>query len=339
MVQLIQEEALIRLEWLAVVGRLLSLVALSWALLFSVPLQGHFLLRYWILFPAMGATMLLAVRRNSIVSVWVFGVAAALYNPLWPYQLPEFDWRVLDGVVAAAMLASLYWLHRSRSVPTIEGTARPHEEGDGLARIWGEMVPLLLMGGVVWLSAAWVASDLIPVIHLESDSRRTLALPLSSEVDDYGIRRYEYAFLAAPPDSVESNWLARRYGGVGRGDCYQALPKGLAPPLFQQLRQIAHHIARPRARPRDAFVFDEVELDRYAAPALNALARAIESERGSPPLGCFVAVDYDPHDAGRNRIVGDAHPGISGAVLLLAAAVILLPPCMRAITGAAAVGP
>lgn len=243
---------MIRLERLAVVGRSLCVGALLWALLPTFPPRGYVLLR-WLVFAAAAVTLLLAVRRRSVAWVWAFGVAAALYAPFWPRNLPRFDWQILDSVVGVGMLVSLYWLHRAQAVPAVDRQPAADDQGDALTRAWRRVVrPLLLISGVAWLSAAWVASYLIPLAHLDADSSWTIALPLGSEVADDADPEGEPIVevrRAHPPTHTYAYvfWVGGlKYEGTGQGNCFTAAAESGSPRCYLVVDYDPHDPARNR---------------------------------------------------------------------------------------------
>jgi hypothetical protein len=83
------------------------------------PYSYYPLLR-WICCPVFAYSAFAAHERNRVVWVWIFGVLAALYNPLFRVHLDRSTWIGVNwftvGVIAVA--AIIFWRPTQKSPPT-----------------------------------------------------------------------------------------------------------------------------------------------------------------------------------------------------------------------------
>jgi hypothetical protein len=96
--------------WLVVAGLLIS------AAVQRHPYSFYTLLR-WICCPVFAYSAFAAYEGKYVVWVWVFGVLAALYNPILRVHLDRTTWTGVNwltvGVIAVATV--LFWLDKKKS--------------------------------------------------------------------------------------------------------------------------------------------------------------------------------------------------------------------------------
>jgi hypothetical protein len=96
--------------WLVAAGLLVS------AAVERHPYSFYTLLR-WICCPVFAYSALAAHEKNRVLWVWVFGVLAGLYNPIFRAHLDQSTWIGVNwftvGVIAAGGI--VFWLDKGKS--------------------------------------------------------------------------------------------------------------------------------------------------------------------------------------------------------------------------------
>jgi hypothetical protein len=82
------------------------------------PYSFYTLLR-WICCPVFGYSAFAAYEKNRVLWVWIFGVLAGLYNPIFRAHLDRTTWIGVNwftvGVIAVAGI--VFWLDKKKSAP------------------------------------------------------------------------------------------------------------------------------------------------------------------------------------------------------------------------------
>jgi hypothetical protein len=91
------------------------------ALLVSAAIDRHpysfYTLLRWICCPVFAYSAFAAYEKNRVVWVWVFGVLAALYNPIFRVHLDRSTWIGVNWftVGAIAVAGIVFWLDKRKS--------------------------------------------------------------------------------------------------------------------------------------------------------------------------------------------------------------------------------
>lgn len=85
---------------------------LLWALVPNNPYAYYVLFR-WVVCPCFGYAAFQAYHKNKIRWVWVLGVFAVLFNPLFPVHLNREMWFVFDLLAAGVAACSVFVLKKS----------------------------------------------------------------------------------------------------------------------------------------------------------------------------------------------------------------------------------
>jgi hypothetical protein len=101
------------IAWLVAAGLLVS------AAVQRHPYSFYTLLR-WICCPIFAYSAFAAHEKNRMPWVWVFGVLALLYNPIFRVHLDRSTWVGVNWATAAAIIiaAAVFWRRPSSSPPT-----------------------------------------------------------------------------------------------------------------------------------------------------------------------------------------------------------------------------
>lgn len=99
----------------SLVARLVCAVLLIAALL-PFPYAYYVLVR-WVACPVLIHTAIVAHRQRREGWTWVFGVTAAMLNPIFPLHLGRGGWIPVDLAVAVFLLVSLWTLRQARAGP------------------------------------------------------------------------------------------------------------------------------------------------------------------------------------------------------------------------------
>ena len=80
------------------------------------PYSFYTLLR-WICCPVFAYSAFAAYEKNRVLWVWIFGVLAGLYNPIFRVHLDRTTWVGLNWftVVVIAVAGVVFWLDKKRS--------------------------------------------------------------------------------------------------------------------------------------------------------------------------------------------------------------------------------
>jgi hypothetical protein len=101
------------IAWLVAAGLLV------YAVVERHPYSFYTLLR-WICCPVFAYSAFAAYEKNRVLWVWVFGVLAGLYNPIFRVHLDRSTWIGVNwftvGVIAVA--AIIFWRPTQKSPPT-----------------------------------------------------------------------------------------------------------------------------------------------------------------------------------------------------------------------------
>lgn len=100
------------IAWLIVAG-----------LLVSAAVERHrysfYTLLRWICCPVFAYSAVAAYEKKRVLWVWVFGMLAALYNPIFRVHLDRSTWIGVNwftvGIMAAACIA--FWLEKKKPSP------------------------------------------------------------------------------------------------------------------------------------------------------------------------------------------------------------------------------
>jgi hypothetical protein len=97
------------------------------ALLVSAAVERHpysyYTLLRWICCPIFAYSALAAHEKNRVLWVWVFGVLAGLYNPIFRVHLDRSTWVGVNWATVAAIViaAALFWKDKKSAT-----TYQPH---------------------------------------------------------------------------------------------------------------------------------------------------------------------------------------------------------------------
>lgn len=81
-------------------------VMLLWALCPENP-YGYYVLLRWVVCPCFGYAAFQAHEKNKKRWVWVLGILAVLFNPLFPLHLNREMWFVIDLLAVAVSAGSV----------------------------------------------------------------------------------------------------------------------------------------------------------------------------------------------------------------------------------------
>lgn len=90
------------LKVLKVVAILTLLGALA-----DAPFSYYRVLR-WIVCGVAGFSALIAVQRKTNAWIWIFGVIAVLFNPIFPLHFDRFGWQIIDVITAVIIFISVF---------------------------------------------------------------------------------------------------------------------------------------------------------------------------------------------------------------------------------------
>ncbi len=68
---------------------------------------GYYQVLRWVVFGVAGHSAYLAYENRKSPWVWIFGIAAILFNPIAPIYLSREAWTVIDMATAAAIFISI----------------------------------------------------------------------------------------------------------------------------------------------------------------------------------------------------------------------------------------
>ena len=86
--------------------KIIAIIMLVWALVDN-PYVYYQILR-WVITGVTGYSAYLAYKHEKITWTWIFGIIAILYNPIAPIHLDKEIWSIIDIIVAAIILTSIF---------------------------------------------------------------------------------------------------------------------------------------------------------------------------------------------------------------------------------------
>jgi hypothetical protein len=91
-----------------IVVKIIAILMLFWALAHN-PYSYYQILR-WVIAGVTGYSACMAYEQGKTAWAWIFGIIAVLFNPVAPIYLARETWSVIDLIVAAILVASIFKL-------------------------------------------------------------------------------------------------------------------------------------------------------------------------------------------------------------------------------------
>jgi hypothetical protein len=88
---------------------------------------GYYILLRWVCCGVFAFAAVRAAARDQQAWVWVLGITAAIYNPIFPAHLTRTIWPVVNIVTIAIALASIFTL-KAEKQPTLKPSP-PKKDG------------------------------------------------------------------------------------------------------------------------------------------------------------------------------------------------------------------
>ncbi|MCK4252342.1 hypothetical protein KAX97_12910 [candidate division WOR-3 bacterium] len=95
------------------IARIMASVLLIWAL--SKHSNDYYTLLRFVVCGATAYGTFLAVRFKQISWVWIFGIVAVLFNPIFPIHLERSTWVIIDVSVALILIVSIFLFSETKS--------------------------------------------------------------------------------------------------------------------------------------------------------------------------------------------------------------------------------
>jgi len=74
---------------------------------------GYYILLRWVVCPIFAYSALRAYEKRKESWVWIFGVNAAIYNPIFPLHLSRSIWTVVNVISVVLIVVSLFTLKQN----------------------------------------------------------------------------------------------------------------------------------------------------------------------------------------------------------------------------------
>jgi hypothetical protein len=84
----------------------IAILMLLWALADNP--YGYYQILRWVVCGVAGYSAYLSFQKKEVAWVWVFGISAALFNPIEPIHLTREIWSVLNIIVAGVFSVSIF---------------------------------------------------------------------------------------------------------------------------------------------------------------------------------------------------------------------------------------
>lgn len=98
-----------------IILRLLAIIMLLWALADNP--YGYYVLLRWVVCAIFAYCAIRAYRADSEAWIWIFGVNAAIYNPIFPLHLGRPIWSIVNIVSVILVIVSIFTLkHKLREI-------------------------------------------------------------------------------------------------------------------------------------------------------------------------------------------------------------------------------
>ncbi|MFA5232157.1 MAG: DUF6804 family protein [Candidatus Paceibacterota bacterium] len=91
--------------------KIIAIILLLWALTDNP--YGYYQFLRWIIMVAAGWSLYLAYESKKIVWIWIFGIMAILFNPIYPFYLSKNTWQYIDVISAFLFFISLFLIKNS----------------------------------------------------------------------------------------------------------------------------------------------------------------------------------------------------------------------------------
>jgi len=95
---------------------------------------GYYVLLRWVCCGVFAFAAVRAAARNQQGWVWLLGITAAIYNPIFPAHLTRTVWPVVNIVAIAIALVSIFTLKVETHTQPITKPPLPKEEGKSAPR-------------------------------------------------------------------------------------------------------------------------------------------------------------------------------------------------------------
>ncbi len=76
---------------------------------------GYYVLLRWVVCPVLAFSTVYCYELRKIVWVWIFGIAAVIFNPLVPLYLGKPMWHFINGATALLLVVSFFALDGPRA--------------------------------------------------------------------------------------------------------------------------------------------------------------------------------------------------------------------------------
>jgi hypothetical protein len=90
---------------------------------------GYYVLLRWVCCGVFAFAAVRAAARNQQGFVWILGITAAIYNPIFPAHLTRAMWPVVNIVTIAIALASIFTLNGEKPSQPTPKPPPPKKEG------------------------------------------------------------------------------------------------------------------------------------------------------------------------------------------------------------------
>ena len=91
-----------------IIVKIISVIMLLWALADNP--YGYYQILRWVIVGIAGYSAYIAYEHRKNIWAWIFGIIAVFYNPIAPIYLDREIWAVIDVIVAAIILTSIFKL-------------------------------------------------------------------------------------------------------------------------------------------------------------------------------------------------------------------------------------